>query len=141
MWFRSLERALAPLVLASCVGSAPTYDQIALVKYDEANALFDQGRYADCIDRYEYVVKWRDQIRDAYLRLATCYERTGEPDRGVRTLERLLRVDRRNLEALRRLAAAYAARNRVAEAVEMNRRILEIDPNDAGAKAELERMK
>ncbi|GEM_PF-3973590 len=138
MSYRS--RSVFLLVLSGCWSSPPTYDEIALKRYREANELYDRGRYAECVEHYEYVVRWRERILDAYLKLATCYEKTARPDKSVGVLERLIRVDRDCVEGLRRLAAAYVARNRIPEAIELHRRILVRHPDDAEAKAEIARL-
>lgn len=137
MSFRS---SVLLLVLAGCFADPKNYDEIAIEKYREANELFAKGRYAECVERYEYVVQWRERILDAHLKLATCYERTGRPDDAVPVLERLVRIDRQNVEGMRRLAAAYAERKRIDEAIELNRRILERNPGDERARAELSRL-
>lgn len=132
-------RRLLPLLLFGC-GSAPTYDEIALERYEQANALFDQGRFAECIERYEYVVRWRDRILDAYPKLATCYERVGKPDRALETMERLLKVEPYDVEGLRRTADLCERQGDVPRAIELTRRILERHPEDAAARAALERL-
>lgn len=86
--------AVPLLLLGAClIADDPTYDEIALEKYEDANRRFGEGLYAECIEDYEYVVKWRDRILDAYRKLAICYERTGKPDLAIETLRRLLRVE------------------------------------------------
>ncbi len=134
-----MRRLLLLLFLFGC-GSAPTYDDIALEKYEQANLLFDQGRFADCIDRYEYVVLWRDRILDAYPKLAICYERTGRTDRAVETMERMLKVEPYHVEGLRKSSDLYERHGNVPKAIELTRRILERHPEDAGARATLERL-
>jgi len=94
--------------LAGCSDPPPAPDEAALERYEEANLLFEAGRYADAAPLYASVIPVRDRLKDAYFKLATCHEKLGREDLAVEVLERLLRVDRVDEEGLRRLAGLRA---------------------------------
>lgn len=94
--------AWALLLLAGCTVE-PTPDEAALERYEEADRLFAAGRYAEAAPLYESVIAVRDRVKGAYFRLADCRERLGDPAGAAEALERLLRIDRHDGEALRRL--------------------------------------
>jgi tetratricopeptide (TPR) repeat protein len=91
------------LVAAGCAAPEPSPDERALERYEEAGRLFAAGRYAEAAPLYEEVIAVRDRVKDAYHRLADCRERLGDRAGAAEALERLLRVDRHDEEALRRL--------------------------------------
>lgn len=102
------ERVLRVLVLTLLAGCSPNLspspDEIAVEKYQEANALFKEGKYAEAIPLYEYVIKHRDRIQGAYHNLSRCYESTGDVPRAIAALEKARRVDRSDEYAARELA-------------------------------------
>jgi tetratricopeptide (TPR) repeat protein len=136
-----MRRALAFLVLVAGCLDAPTLDEIALEKYEEANKLYDAGKFAEAVPGYEYVIKWRDRVLDAYFRLATCHEKLGRPEEAITVLVGARRVDPVNGTTLRALARLYAATGHHAEAIEANAKIVELYPDDQSARDELARLK
>jgi len=93
--------AAALLVLAAGCGrsAGPTADELALERLAEADALHAEKRWEEAAVRYEEVVRRRDLIRDAWLRLSECYAAWGDRARAASTLERWLRVDPTDEEA------------------------------------------
>lgn len=132
-WFLSL-------LLAGCAG--PTVDEEALDRFHHAEALFAQGEWAAAIDEYEFVVRWRPMIREAYFHLATCYEKLGNERAAIATLERELRnVYNKDEDCLRRLAVLYERNGRFVEAAECYEKLLALHPGDAKIITELRRVK
>src|SRR5438876_4950976 len=86
-----LALAAAAALLGGC-GASPTTDETAGERYHEANALFERGRYDDAIPMYESAISVRDRLKDAYYKLAYCYEARGEESHAVEALEKAVRV-------------------------------------------------
>lgn len=93
----------AILLLALAVGcgraATPTVDDLALDRLAEADALYERRRWAEAAVAYEEVVRRRDLIRDAWLRLSSCYAALGDRSRAAGTLDRWLRIDPTDEEA------------------------------------------
>ena len=99
-----MRRFLVLLLLAGCGTSIPpSPDELALQRYADAQKRFSEGRYAEAAADFEAVVAERDLIRDAWWRLADCYERLGNRPAAARTLRRWLALQPTDVEARRRL--------------------------------------
>ena len=131
--------AAAAALLAGC-GASAAPDEAALERYQDANALFDQGRYGDAIPLYESVLPIRDRLKGAYYRLAYCYESRGEESRAVETLEKAARVDPQDEYALRNLWRLYCHRGFVDQALDAARRLSVLYPGDAKLRGEIARL-
>jgi len=132
--------AAAAALLAGCTAAA-TPEDTAIEKYNEANGLFARGFYSDAIPLYESAIAIRDRMKDAYHRLAYCYEVRGEESRAVETLEKVQRVDRQDEYALRHLWRLYCHRGFPEQALKMARGLEELYPDDRGLKDEIARLK
>jgi tetratricopeptide (TPR) repeat protein len=101
---------LGALAAAGCGGAGwdPAPEEIALDRLEIADALFEEGRWAEAEPEYAYVVKVRDRIVGAWLRLAECRERQGRPADAAAALRGLLRVDPGNEEGRAHLARLEA---------------------------------
>ena len=131
--------AVAAAVLAGC-GTAATPDEEAVEQYHLANPLFEQGRYAEAIPLYEKVISRRDRIKDAYYKLAYCYEVRGEESRSVEKLEQVLLVDAQDEYALRHLWRLYCHRGFADDALRMAKKLETLYPGDAKLKGEIARL-
>ena len=102
-----MRRAAAVLLLAAGCGrpAAPSVEELALERLAEADAHFERRQWAEAAAAYEEVVRRRDLIRDAWLRLATAYAEMGERGKAVGTLDRWLRIDPTDEEARARREA------------------------------------
>lgn len=128
-------------LLAGCPAAIPPApDDVALERYHEANAHWEAGKFAEAIPLYEFVLSRRDRIREAYHRLSWCYEVLGQEERAILTLERLLRIDRRDEYSLWNLLRMYTHRGRLEEAVGACKALLEARPNDPELRGELTRL-
>jgi tetratricopeptide (TPR) repeat protein len=128
------------ILLAGCSASASP-DGTGGPAYREANDRFGQGRYSEAIPLYESVIAVRERLKDAYHRLAYCYEVRGEESRAVETLEKVLRVDRQDEYALRHLWRLYCHRGFPDQALAMAGGLAELYPGDRGLKDEIARLK
>ena len=105
------------ILVAGCAGSA-TPDEVALERYYEANHLFSERQYTRAAEHYEFVIAVRDRLKDAYHKLAYCYEVRGREGDAVGVLERLLRVDRQDEVALWNLGRLYTHRGLISDAIQ-----------------------
>ena len=131
--------AVAAVLVAGCSASA-TPDELAGEKYHEANGLFARGFYSDAIPLYESAVAIRDRMKDAYHRLAYCYEVRGEESRAVETLEKVLRGDPQDEHALRHLWRLYCHRGFADQALGAAKSLATLYPEDRGLKDEIARL-
>jgi tetratricopeptide (TPR) repeat protein len=131
--------AMAAALLAGCAAGA-TPDEAAVERYHEANGLFEKGWYAEAIPLYESVISVRDRLKDAYYKLAYCYEIRSEESRAVEALEKAVRVDPQDEYALRHLWRLYCHRGFVDQALDAARRLSKLYPADAGLRGEIARL-
>jgi hypothetical protein len=97
--------ALLLLALAGCWPSVdPAPEEVALDRYEVAEKLFAERRWADAAPEYEFVVRHRNRWKDPYVKLARCQEELGRRDDAIRTLERLLAFDRDDEQGRREIA-------------------------------------
>ena len=134
-----LALAAAAALLGGC-GASPTTDETAGERYHEANALFERGRYDDAIPIYESAIAVRDRLKDAYYKLAYCYEARGEESHAVEALEKAVRVDPQDEYALRHLWRLYCHRGFVEQALGAARRLSKLYPGDAALRGEIARL-
>ena len=128
------------MLLGACASSAPTGDPVG-DRFREANRSFSLGRYGEAIPLYESVIGARERLKEAYHRLAYCYEVRGQESRAVETLEKVLRVDRQDEYALRHLWRLYCHRGFPEQALAMASGLAELYPADRGLKEEIVRLK
>lgn len=110
--------AALALLTAGCGGTSAAPDEVALERFEEGNALFAQGRYAEAAPHYEFAVSVRDRFKEAHYRLAYCREQTGDESGAVAALEKVLRSDRHDAKALRGLARLYTHRGYAGPAID-----------------------
>jgi hypothetical protein len=93
------------LVLAGCwPTSEPAPEEVALDRYEVAEKLFADCKYAEATPEYEFVVRHRNRWKDPYVKLARCHEELGRRDAAIGVLERLLAFDRDDEQGRRELA-------------------------------------
>ena len=129
-----MKRAVALLLLASCIPYPDSVDDRANAQFLQAEKYFASGKYAYAAELYAEVIEVRDRIRDAWYKLALCKGKLGREAEGIRLLEdRYLRfVDPGDERALRILARLCVKAGRLKKSVETYRKILERQPSDAG---------
>ena len=132
---------LSFVLLLSACSRELVKDEIALDRYKEANVAFAEERYQECIPHYEYVIRWRDRIFDAYVKLGICYEQVGRGEESVSILKTLLRVDPTNIEGMRALAHAYEKHNNRSSAIDLQQKLLDRNPEDKQAWNDLLRLR
>lgn len=120
------------LLLTAVCCSAPSQDEITLLRFQEAEAQFEAEDYDDAAPLYAYVVRHREMIRIAHVKLAICYEKLGRETEAIRVLERMLKyVDPTNETAMRNLLRLYARRDYAGDGIRIRRHLLENNPGDA----------
>ena len=82
----------------------------------------------------------RDRIRDAYHRLARCRQEMGDEAAAAEVLERALRVDRTDEEALRGLARLRERRGELGAALTAWRALAALRPEDPAPAREVARL-
>lgn len=135
-----MKRLFLLVLLSGC--STLSEDEVARDLYEKAGAHFEKGEYEDAAPLYAYVIRKRERIRDAHLRLAVCLEKTDRPVEALTVLERYLRyVDPSDADALRSAARLYAGRGYAEEAKRTYRKLLDSNPPDADEiRAEMARL-
>jgi DNA-binding SARP family transcriptional activator len=137
-------RAAAVLGLLAAGGCWPSHPEApeegALEVYEDAEAHFAAGRYADAIPEYEFVIRARNRWKDPYVKLARCHEATGREDEAVQVLDRWLAYDRFDEDALCLLGRLCARRGATDRALDCYRRLRELRPGDRSLDGEIARL-
>jgi DNA-binding SARP family transcriptional activator len=137
-------RAAAILGLLAAGGCWPAHPEApeegALDVYEDAEAYFAAGRYADATPGYEFVIRARNRWKDPYVKLARCHEALGREDEAVRILDRLLAYDHFDEDALRLLGRLCARRGATERALDSYRRLRELRPGDRSLDGEIARL-
>lgn len=124
----------------ACASPPPAPDEEALFWYEEAGRLYMERRWAEAAVLYERVAAVRDRIRDAHHRLARCREELGDAAGAAQALERALRVDRTDEEALRGLARVREHRGELEAALAAWRALAALHPGDPAPAREIARL-
>jgi tetratricopeptide (TPR) repeat protein len=133
--------ALALLAAGGCWPSHPDApEDTALDVFEQAEAHFAAGRYADAAPGYEFAIKYRDRWKEPYLKLARCHEALGHEEEAVKILERLLRVDRFDENGLSALGRLHAHRGSTDRALDCYRRLRDLRPEDRSLDGEIARL-
>lgn len=137
-------RALATLGLLAAGGCWPIMDpapeEIALDRYESAEKDFAAGRYADAAPGYEFAISARERWRDPYYKLARCREALGREDDAIVTLEKVLRFDRFDPQALAELGRLCVRRGATERALEYYHRLRDLRPGDRTWDGEIARL-
>lgn len=137
-------RAMALLGLVSATGCwtlhTPAPEEQALEVYDSAEDHFKDGEYDEAAREYEFVIQARDRWKDAYLKLARCYEATDRREKAIDVLDRLLRVDQFDEEALNLLGRICVRQGAPDRALACYRRLQKLRPGDRSVEAEIARL-
>lgn len=100
---------IAAVVLLLCAGcgrpASPSVEETALERLEEADEHFERKEWARAAAAYEDVVRRRELIRGAWLKLSTAYAEMGERSRAAGALDRWLRIDPTDEEARARREA------------------------------------
>jgi choline-sulfatase len=113
-------------IVESRPNTADAYRRLAYVQWNSGDA-------AAAIATLEAAVKQGVTRSELRVRLAQYLSRSGRADRAVALLEGAAE----NLDALNELALAFAATGRSADAIQIFKQMLELDPDNAEAHANL----
>jgi tetratricopeptide (TPR) repeat protein/DNA-binding winged helix-turn-helix (wHTH) protein len=91
------------------------------------------SNYTEAIDRYRLLVERYPTDVEAHHRLATLLVGEEQVEEAAAILEQARTIEPRSAEILNALGGLYALLNRHAEAIEMHRKYVELDPNEANA--------
>ncbi|MBL8615891.1 MAG: tetratricopeptide repeat protein [Deltaproteobacteria bacterium] len=111
-WYRSAVPADSARVLAAL-------DRLAADEADPvarriiANAAYNHDNYDQAIDHYSWIVQRWPSDRDALLRLAQAWQRTGRHRAEITAYRQILRMEPQSVPALAGLAVAHARMNQL----------------------------
>lgn len=111
----------------------------ALARYHLGQLYGDLGRWGEAEIQFIAAIERRNTFLDAYLALAQARIEQGLFEKAILACDSALMVSPDNLKALHNKAVALYGRGLVPQAKEMWLRILEISPEDALARQNLER--
>lgn len=118
---------------ASCIST--NADDLVEARLNEADSLFESGRYIDAVRLYDFVKDRRPMRKHAHVRAAHCYQKAGRPLVAVQIYEQVRdEIDSRDLFVLHNLAGLYMMTGFLPEAADTFKDILAINPNDMHAK-------
>jgi len=132
-----------PILLAAggCVPEhPPAPEEVAIDRYGEGEKLFAAGKYTDAAIEFEYDVKARPRWKAPYLLLASCHEHLHHEGDAIAVLERLLKVDSTDDDALKGLGRLYAGQGDAAHALDALRRFKALHPDDRSLDGEIARL-
>lgn len=138
--------ALAAAALAACQGPPPEVGAEDFVRAQErlreADAEYAARSYYRAIDLYEEALETRPLIaRDAYLKLAECYEVQGNLPMACARLESGRERYNGDRLILKRLAALYERQEKWAYALDCSEQVLARFPRDEEAARAVERLR
>jgi tetratricopeptide (TPR) repeat protein len=132
---------LGLLAVAGCMpDNPPAPEEVAIDRFDLGQKLFAQGKYPDAAIEFEYDLKTRPRWKAPYYLLASCHEKLHHEDDAVLVLQRLLRIDSTDDEALKELGRIYSSRKDPARALEVYRKLKELHPDDRSLDGEIARL-
>jgi len=133
---------LAVLLLAGCVrpDMPPAPEEVALDRFEIGERLMADGRPADAIPEFEYALQHRWRWKAPYVQLAKCHETLGRDEAAIGALEKLLRMDPNDDDALRGLGRLYDRRGDPRRALEHYRRLWQRHPEDSALAGEIARL-
>mmetsp|Transcript_38322 Transcript_38322/g.105559 ORF Transcript_38322/g.105559 Transcript_38322/m.105559 type:complete len:669 (-) Transcript_38322:81-2087(-) len=129
---------------------------IAAARKDCGAKLFKSKRFELALDKYKKVIELLRETekfsheckihaselkRTSELNKAACFLQLMQPTCALTCCNSVLKEDRHNVKALFRRAKCHEGRTEFVEAIRDLERVLELDPNNADAKAMLPRMR
>lgn len=139
-----MKRAWGLAILLSAAGcfndGPPAPEEIALDRYDEAEAAFAAGRYEEAAQGYDYAARTRPRWKDAHVKLARCRQAQGRDLEAAAALEAWLAIDRFDEETLGAAARIYAKLGATEQALSRYRRLRELRPEDPTLDGEIARL-
>jgi tetratricopeptide (TPR) repeat protein len=140
-------KALRRLSLLALLGTAgcfpdhpPAPEELALERYEDAEAHYAAGRVADAAVDYEFAAANRPRWKEAYLKLGRCRELQHREDDAIVVYERLLIQYRNDEDGLRAVAKLYAQRGEPDKALDRYRRLKTVNPQDRSLDGEIARL-
>ena len=135
---------LALPALAAASGCVPDHppapEEVAIDRHDMGEKLFAEGHYQEAAVEFEYDVQTRPRWKAPYLQLAACHEKLHHDNDAIAVLERLLRIDSTDDEALKCLGRLYAVRGDSAHALVYVRKLKALHPEDPSLDGEIARL-
>ena len=107
---------------------------------EEANKLFDQGRYTEALDLYRNIQVARPDLPHLDYNTGTTLHKLGEYERSLPQLQHALSASDTRIQAMTHynMGNTLYMIDRLQEAIEEYKKTLRIDPNDMDAKHNLE---
>lgn len=105
------------------------------------NAFFINKEYKDAVARYDFILKYRPEDRDARNNLALSYRELGRvtgmnennPAQAIEYLNRSLQIKNNDEETISLLGVAYGVLGKYNEALTQFNKVLELNPRSAMA--------
>lgn len=110
--------------------SGPSFDELL----GRADNLFESGKYADALQRYEALLKRRPNNTALREKIAQTRRIIEEEKRAEEERQRI-ESERQKIPTYRKEAAGFEANEEYGKALESLRKILEVEPDDAEAGA------
>jgi len=137
-------RTFTLAALAAAGGCMPDHppapEEVALDRHDLGDKLYAEGRYEQAAVEFEYDVQTRPRWKAPYLQLAACHEKLHHEADAIADLERLLRIDSTDEEALKGLGRLYAVRGDAVHALVYVRKLKALHPEDPSLDGEIARL-
>ena len=97
---------------------------------------FNQGNYAEALERYQHAAAIDPKDADIHLDLGTVMVKLKGPEEALKHYEQALAIDPERQAALRQVATIHYQQTRYEQALQGYRRLIALAPDDASAHAE-----
>lgn len=137
----SILAVLGLMALAGCMrDNPPAPEEVAIDRFGLGEKLLAAGKYTEAAIEFEYDIKTRPRWKAPYLLLASCHEKLNHEEDAIQALERLLRIDSTDDDALKGLGRIYAGRGDAPHALEVLRQLKALHPEDRSLDGEIARL-
>jgi tetratricopeptide (TPR) repeat protein len=101
--------------------------------YEEAKALFDDGKYEEAISHLDEIIQQQPESKDAYLLRGTSYDYIGQYDRAIEDYTRAIEIDPEFVAAYNNRGSVYITLEDYEKGLPDLNKALQLNPENANS--------